>query len=556
MSKPRVLVIGLDGATWDLVRPWVAAGYLPNMARLVGAGSGGPLMSTIPPVSPTAWSSFMTGKNPGKHGVYDFTVRDFRGYGMRVAQRPSEPTLWGLLSAQGRCVCVVNVPQTYPPEQVNGYMISGLGTPSGRVFTHPAELSQVLRRENYRITVDAAVGRDGTVPYLRDVHQVAEQVTKTGLHLMDQLDWDLAMIVLRLTDEIPHYFWHWMDASHPAHRPGDALHREAVQRCYQKADELIGKLITSVGTRETTVLLMSDHGFGPLHKDVYLNEWLRQQGFLKLRSHLSSQGLITKLLQRLGLTRTQVGHTLGRWGLNRLRGALRDGLGPWAELFPEDSQPRVADLVDWDNTQAYSVGYIGQIYANLIGRDPNGIVRYGPEYDALLAGLTSRLFEMVDPEDGTQVVDQVLRKEEVYEGRFLPDAPDLLVLMRGLAYITRQGYDFSDEGQVCATPSTCETGGHRQEGILIAGGTHIAKNRWIERARIEDLAPTILHLLGCEVPSDMDGQVIADLFEPEFVTAHPVKYTEVQWKQDAPDDLTPEDEEKLMEHLRNLGYLG
>jgi predicted AlkP superfamily phosphohydrolase/phosphomutase len=556
MSKPRILVIGLDGATWDLIHPWAKAGYLPNMARLISAGSGGPLMSTMPPVSPAAWSSFMTGKNPGKHGVYDFTVRDFQGYGMRVAQRPSEPSLWGLLSAQGRRVCVVNVPQTYPPEQVNGYMVSGLGTPSDRMFTHPAELSQVLRSENYRITTDAVVGRDGTVRYLEDVYQIAEQVTLTSLYLMDQLDWDFAMVVLRLTDEIPHYFWHWMDASHPAHRPGDTLHREAVQRCYQKADELLGKLIASVGNEETTVLLMSDHGLGPLHKDVYLNEWLRQQSFLKLRSHLSPQSLITTLLQRLGLTRTQVGRTLGRWGLNRLRGALRDGLGSWGERFPQDSQPRIADLVDWDNTLAYSVGYIGQIYANLIGRDPNGIVSPGSERDTLLASLTSQLFEMVDPEDGERIVDRVLRKEEVYEGQFLPDAPDLLVLMRGLAYITRQGYNFSRDGQVCAVPPTHETGGHRQQGILMACGTQIAEKRWIDQARIEDIAPTILHLLGCEVPSDMDGQVLTSLLQPEFVTTHPVRYTEVQWKQDAPQDLTPEEEESLTEHLRNLGYLG
>jgi predicted AlkP superfamily phosphohydrolase/phosphomutase len=556
MSKPRVLVIGLDGATWDLIHPWAQAGHLPHLARLLEEGSGGTLMSTIPPISPAAWSSFMTGKNPGKHGVFDFTVRDFQGYGMRVALRPPEATLWGLLSAQGGCVCVVNVPQTYPVEAVNGYMVTGLGTPSGRMFTHPAELTPILRQENYRINTDAVFQRDGAAPFIEGVHQVAGQVTDTALRLMGPLDWDFSMVVLRLTDEIPHYFWHWMDPSHPAHQPADALHKEAVLRCYQKADELVGKLIAGVQDGQTTVFLMSDHGFGPLYKDVYLNEWLRQQGFLTLRSHPTTRALFTRLLQRLGLTRTQVGHTLARWGLNQLRGAIRDRLGTRAGIFPQDDRPRVGDVVDWEKTRAYSVGYIGQIYVNLAGRDPHGVVPSGQEYEDLRAELIERLLQMVDPEDGRPVVDRVFRKEEVYRGRFLSSAPDLLLLMRGLTYITRHSYEFAREAQVCTTPPTHETGGHRQEGILLASGNHIADNRWIEQARIEDLAPTILYLLGCEVPTDMDGKVLTDLLQPEFVTAHPVKYGEARWQQDVLEGLTPEEEQSLMEHLRNLGYVG
>jgi predicted AlkP superfamily phosphohydrolase/phosphomutase len=262
MSKPRVLVIGLDGATWDLVKPWVQSGYLPQMARLTEEGSGGNLESTVPPVSPAAWSSFMTGKNPGKHGVFDFTVRDFRGYGMRLAQRTPEPSLWALLSNQGRSVCVVNVPQTYPPEPVQGYLVTGLGTPSERVFTHPAELSQRLRRQGYQINTEVDLQRDGAERFVEDVQQVAERVTETSLGLMERLDWDLSVVVLRLTDEVAHFFWHWMDTEHPAHQPADDLHRLAILRCYQKADELIGKLLEAVEDAETTVLIMSDHGFG------------------------------------------------------------------------------------------------------------------------------------------------------------------------------------------------------------------------------------------------------------------------------------------------------
>jgi predicted AlkP superfamily phosphohydrolase/phosphomutase len=365
MSKPRVLVIGLDGATLDLICPWVASGRLPHLARFMEKGSSGKLKSTMPPISPTAWSSFMTGKNPGKHGVFDFTVRDFQNYGTRVTLRPSEPTLWGALSAQGRRVCVVNVPQTYPPERVNGYMVTGLGTPSQCTFTYPTELTESLRKENYRFNLNASLRRDGAAAFIEDVYRVAGIVTDTALRLMSQLDWDFSMVVLRLTDEIPHYFWHWMDESHPAHRSADTFHSEAILRCYQKADELVGKLMAAVADEETTVLVMSDHGFGPLYKDVYLNEWLRQQGYLSLHRRPTPRALFTRFLQRLGLTRTQVGHALARWGLHWLRGRLRDGLGAWADLFPQDSNLHVNELVDWNRTRAYSVGYIGQIYVNL-----------------------------------------------------------------------------------------------------------------------------------------------------------------------------------------------
>lgn len=556
MAKPRVLVIGLDGATWDLARPWSEQGKLPHLASLLTEGTSGPLMSTIPPISPAAWSSFMTGKNPGKHGVFDFTVRDFAGYGMRLASRPQEPTLWGLLSAQGRRVCVVNVPQTYPPERVNGVMVSGLGSPSGRNFTHPPELTQTLLHENYRIVTDATVRRDGAERFVQEVVQVAEQVTDTALRLLAETDWDFGMVVLRLTDEIPHFFWHWMDESHPSHRPSDALHREAVLRCYQKADELVGRLLAGADGGDTTVFVMSDHGFGPLHKDVYLNEWLRAEGYLHLHSRLTARALLTRLLQRLGLTRTQVGHTLSRWGLHRLRGALRDGLGALGEAFPNDSQPRAAEMVDWRKTRAYSVGYIGQIYLNLAGRDPLGIVSPGHEAQQLRAELTARLLQMTDPEDGRPIVDRVLPKEEVYEGPHLAQAPDLLLLMRGLAYITRQSYETSERGRLCGVPPTGETGGHRRHGLLLASGSQIAAGQWIEDARIEDLAPTILHLLGCRVPPDMDGRILTGLLDPAWTASHPVSYGDAQWQPETASALTPEEEEGLMEHLRNLGYLG
>ena len=202
------------------------------------------------------------------------------------------------------------------------------------------------------------------------------------------------------------------------------------------------------------------------------------------------------------------------------------------------------------------MGYIGQIYLNLAGRDPSGTVSPGREYTRVREQLAARLLEMVDPSDGQKVVDQAFRREDLYEGPYLSSAPDLITLMRGLSYITRQSYELSEEGRVFSPPHTRETGGHRLEGMLLASGNHIAGSEWVQSARIEDLAPTILHLLGCQVPPDMDGQVLTNLLDPDWVAAHPVSYADPDLESEATDALTPEEEENLMEHLRNLGYVG
>jgi len=302
--------------------------------------------------------------------------------------------------------------------------------------------------------------------------------------------------------------------------------------------------------------VVSDHGFGPLQKDVYLNAWLEQEGFLRLRRHPTAQVLVTRILQKLGLTRTHVGQFLARRQLHWLRGTLRDGLGRWGMAFPNDRQLRVSDLVDWERTRAYSVGYIGQIFVNLAGRDPQGTVSPGAEYEQTLSELTEALMRMADPADGLPVVDHVFRKAELYNGPHLPDAPDLLVQMRGLAYITRQAYEFGHTGQVFARPPTQETGGHRREGILLASGANVVPGRRLNAARIEDLAPTILYLLGCGVPTDMDGQVLTELVNPELVSARPVEYCGEAHERSEAESLTPEEEKRLLEHLRHLGYIG
>jgi predicted AlkP superfamily phosphohydrolase/phosphomutase len=553
-SHSRCLVIGLDGASPDLIRKFVGNGYLPNIARLMENGIFGILESTFPPMSPSAWTSFMTGKNPGKHGVFDFTQRLTGTYRTYITDRTKESTLWGLLSAYGKKVAIFNVPQTYPVESVNGVMVTGLGTPRGRPFTYPPELGKELLRQGYEVDADVHFRSGDEAGFLKTSIDTARRNMGLILKQLVSIEWDLAMVVLRLTDEVPHFFWKYMDPTHPAYedRPEFA---NAILDCYREADTAVGELLKiSYGA---TVIVMSDHGFGPLYKDVYLNEWLRRTGFLTVRSKLRFDAIARRVMQRLGLTRGQIGSLLSKLGLSGLRGMLRSRLGLSATLIPNDARLHLSDVVDWHTTQAYSMGYIGQVYVNLVGREPAGIVQAGEDYERLLNELTTSLLSMPDPIDGLPVVDRVLRRADLYQGSHVNEAADLYLVMREFSYITRESYEWSSSGQYVVSPPTLECADHRPEGVLIVSGPFAAAHSIeLSGAKIIDLTPTILHLMGLPVQTDMDGRVLSEWLDIQKMDRS-ITYDKrliVDERTDA-DEMSSEDEKDILDRLKRLGYV-
>lgn len=552
-NSPRLLVIGLDGGTLDLVRPWAEAGKLPNLKRLMDAGITAVLDSTIPPMSPSAWTSFMTGKNPGKHGIFDFTQRDYRNYRTLITSRTHEATLWGLLSHYQRRVCVMNVPQTYPPEKINGIMVTGLGTPAHHNFTYPPEEAQRLLEQQYQVNAPVGYAPGAEDAFLDSAFDTSERQLAVALEYLHQEPWDFFMFVLRHTDEVPHFFWRYMDATHPAYVKGSERWEQAILEAYQRSDAAIGRLIEAAG--DASVVVMSDHGFGPLHRDVYLNRWLEQEGYLVRRQNTSVVGRAGSLMRRIGFTRSAVGPWLSRIGLGRMRAWLRQTLGSRANLIPNDARPHVSDVVDWSRTRAYSMGYIGQIYLNLKGRDPEGIVEPGAEYAAVCAELATRLREWRHPDDGQPVVDRVIMKHEILHGAHVADAPDLFLVMRGLTYITRESYEWGSDDGLFTVPPTGENAAHRIEGMVVAAGPAFGHGT-PDAVSIVDLAPTILHILGHPVPDDMDGRVLLDFLagdrsqQASVATSEPVAGLDTEHS-----GLDADEEALVAERLRTLGYI-
>ena len=561
VSNHRVMVIGLDGATLNLIEPWVQAGYLPTLAKLMNQGAYSRLMSVQPVVSAAAWPTFMTGMNPGIHGVYDFVYRDPESYQLRPVTRLNidSPSLWHTLSQQGKRVCVLNVPITYPPEKVNGIMVSGLGTPDFTTFTSPPEIGDELLQNGYQINRKVYEHRGNEENFLEDTYRITDSVTDASLSLLAKEPWDFFMVVYRDTDELSHGFWHHMDATHPEHDPLLAeKYGDAILDYYRYLDRQCNDLIEAAGS-DVTIFIVSDHGFGPFYKDVFLNEWLRQKGYLVNRELSASRAISTKL----GLTRSNISKVLRATGLGYVERLIKNLLGNRIEILPRTAWTDFSDGIDWSKTKAYSFGYQGQIYLNQVGREPDGVVEAGKEAETLIEELIYELQQLIDPEDGQLVVDQVTRGSQLYSGAHAQQGPDLVITMRDYAYMTRLGHELDNNpGEIFSPSRWHESGGHQIDGVLIAAGPGIeVGNGTMPDTWLGDIAPTILRLLQCttEPYKPMDGRVLQEWLVGS--TSDPVELNQGEDTRiptaGLPTDssLSSDEEAELMERLRALGYL-
>lgn len=558
----RTLVIGLDGASLDLIERWTAAGQLPHLAQLMQRGVYGELRSVMPVLSSAAWVSFMTGMNPGKHGVYDFVQRDLttlRRHTTRAGAHIPVPTLWKRLSQAGRRVAVCNVPMTYPVEPVNGVLISGLGTPDYRPFTHPAELEDDLRKQGYRVNKRIHYTPDHAQAFLDEVYAITDLQAETALAIFRREPWDFFMHVIRDPDEMAHFFWAASDPTHPAHTPDLAARfGNALRDYYIHVDAWVGRFVAAAGP-DVDIIVVSDHGSGPLYKDVSLNEWLRQTGFLQLHAKPAAANSPKQVLAKLGISRQRISRILRSSGLGRVERWIKDILGDKIQILAESERQELAEIVDWSKTQAYSFGYHGQIYLNLAGREAHGIVS-PDQADRVYDEIRTALLALRDPADGQPVVSAVYRKEELFHGPYLEWAPDITVIMRDLAYITRQGYEFAaTPGGLFATPHTHESGSHREMGVIVAAGpSFVQQGRTATPVSLMDVAPTVLHLQGRAVPVAMDGVPLREWLTPEKRAQSPGADGGADGD-DGPAAPTPDwsdkDEATLMRQLRNLGYV-
>jgi predicted AlkP superfamily phosphohydrolase/phosphomutase len=524
MSK--VIIIGLDGATFDLIRPWVDEGKLPCLGKLMKNGVWGNLMSVIPSMSGPAWVSFMTGKNPGKHGILGFSTyadKDEEQSQLISSLLVKDETLWQVLSSHGKRVGVMNVPVTYPPRKVNGFLISGFMTPpSATVFTYPEELKQSI--PNYRIGIRQRwQGEDGRASIrklkdelvVREYHDIAERRTAAAVQLMSHWKPDFFMVVFKGTDEMQHFFWG---------------RENILLEYYRKIDENI-ECILAEGGKDSNVLIISDHGFGPATTRLFsTNSWLQQAGLLKRKRDLKSSLLRTASHIAWDLNRrTRFAKRLPPRRVAAVRKAVRQGLA-------------------WNRTRAYcrKPSGIVAVNINLRGREPRGIVEPGQEYEELREEIIAKLRLLTDPQTGEKVMAEVYRNNEIYWGPKLNNVPDIIGVPNPRYYVDASVFTRS----IFADRSSRQRGQHyaQVKGILITSGPDVKPCEKIEGARLIDIAPTVLHMMGLPVPQDMDGRVLKEIFREDSEPAQrDVKYQQL--------DVERERVESKITNLKRLGRI-
>jgi predicted AlkP superfamily phosphohydrolase/phosphomutase len=554
--SPKLLLIGLDGASFNVLDPLIESGRLPNLARLVETGTRAFLRTTFPPITAVAWSSFMTGKNPGKHGIFEFVRRE-RNSARELAVNASfreGRAIWDYLSDAGASVIVHNFPCTYPVHQLNGLMISDFMTPAGRRdITYPSTLLDELETKfgRYRLHLSqtyASGSAEGVLDELFDELEYKAAVTE---YMMTSYPWDAFFQYFWGTDRIQHELWHILDESHPRHNPAEAAqYRDRVHSYFTRVDQIIGRLVELAGS-ESMCWIVSDHGFGPAHKYCSFNIWLLQEGFLKLKSDAVTR--MKRVLFRMGVTPELAFKLVRSLPLGKLAPARGVSNKPGTSKLMSQIFLSFND-VDWSRTVAFSKGNYGQIYINLKGREPNGSVETS-DYETVCREIIARLKSMKDPLDGKPWIGEVFRREEVYEGPKVEDAPDISFLPRDMRYLPLGNADFNSNKFIVDAFGI--SGCHRMDGVMIGNGSSVKAGLDAGRANIWDVAPTLLYLLGRAVPSDMDGRILTEAINPEFLSANQVRYQQPTASSDSDEqEFTSEENADVIDRLRSLGYIG
>jgi predicted AlkP superfamily phosphohydrolase/phosphomutase len=555
----KVFVLGLDGATWDILDPLVRAGELPHLARLIERGASGTLHSVFPPLSPVAWTGVMTGKNSGKHGIFEFLEYAHHPLQARVnsSRAIKAELVWEVAGRHGKTTVAGGVPMSYPPRPAPGFYLGDFLSPAGApdFASDPAifaELEKAIGPYRPWSTVTHDGGREAEA--LAELSGFLDHHLQAVRFLMGRCDWDLFMFDLMATDRAQHELWHVWDPRHRAAQGRDlSALRAGFVGFWKTLDQGIGAIEAALPP-ETALLLMSDHGFGPIEWYVNFNVWLLERGDIALNRSLYVRQ--KRWFYERGATPEWFYNLMVRWGLadqrvSRFRGKQTSFTERLAESVFLSRRH-----IDWSRTRAYAQGNFGQIFLNLQGRQPHGCVApedARPLRDDLKAGLMA----IPHPETGDPLVERVYEAEELYSGPHAHLAPDLTVVLRDWRYRTIGLHDFTTNRLI--SPAFGPTGDHRMEGVLIAAGPPFRTGSAPENADLLDIAPTVLHLLGVPVPDDMDGRVLTEILDPAFVPAPAAVSNGADPTPGAGEPVTvaytEEEDEAIQQRLADLGYL-
>ncbi len=372
-GKRKLLALGIDGTPYGLIQRLADSGDMPSVASLRKQGTLMQMRSTMPPISSVAWTSFLTGVNPGKHAIYGFVERRPESYDIYFpnSHHVKSPTVWEILEQHGKRSIVINVPNTYPARQMQGVLIAGFVAIDLKRSVYPPSILPKLQEMDYRIDVDYRQAAEQKDAFFTDLFHTLERRREAILHFLQREEWDLFVGVFTESDRLHHYFWdEWENVCGQYH--------ERFIRFYRRLDEIIGEILAAAG-EDVRMIILSDHGFCSLEAEVNVNAWLKERGYLRFR------------------------------------------------------KDRPESLADMDYSSKAFCLDPGRIYLNVRGQMPNGSVESGAESEDLRRQLIQGLVELTGPGlngESEKVIERIFRQEEIYGGPYGFMAPDLVLHSR------------------------------------------------------------------------------------------------------------------------------
>lgn len=556
----KTLFVGLDAACWQYVGPLLEAGRLPALRRLMDGGTWGTMQSTLPALTPTAWASIITGKNPGKHGVYDMLQHLPGTYDFRptsAAVRAGTP-FWERLNRQGIRVGVVNAPFTYPPDEIDGFVVCGFGAPeSAADMAAPAEALSWIQRNFSSYTsrgrlkdLRKSVSLDELLVGERE-HQ--RQQVQIATELARLYEVEVLVINLMLLDHVNHY----------------AQHYGQIEQAICDTDRDLAYLLANF--EPENVLLFSDHGSRRVAGDFLLRQWLVDAGYMALqRRPAAEQGaaLHTVLVQQSRLQgqppgwREKAGRRLRQGILQTLPEAMTGTL--WEQI--EKSLPFARQYVDFGeeldfgHTRLFHGStYSGNVYLNMGGREPLGVI--APEARATLqAELAEKLARLTGPDGEQPLFSGVYTSEELYHGPAAVYAPDLV--LDGYetpwnAKITSPGLVSGPVQRRYFLAEQGDAGWHSKDGIFVFAGPAFGRGAAGWEGQVMDLPATLLYHYDVPVPDDYDGRVLTEAYTADFRDRQPIRHQPGDQETVLPFESGYSNDEAadVLEHLRALGYV-
>ena len=459
----RLVIVGFDGLTSDILIPMIEEGSLPHFSRMLNTGSSGNLTSSIPQLAPTAWTTATTGVNPGKHGIFSYCKglvpvgeNEFLVSYYSSADRGVSP-LWVLLTDAGQRSIVINVPSTSPPDSINGMMVAGGPYTSTTDFTIPGELKEKFSAEFTLSGAEGSTGRERGQQYLDYLKTTFTTRKEAALELMDTEDWDVFFVVFTIPDRVQRYFWQYADKEHPLYTDdGASLFGETIADVYREIDRTIGEFDTRTGSMGANFLTFSASGHEPVYRTV--------NGSNLIKEHWPMEGRDIYI------------------------GQADKHRGIFSIWF---SQPPEVNKENWE------------------------------KYSALNNELVQTLGNLRDPETGETVTDSVYQRANIYSGPRSNRAPDIIAAEeRGYLFVNR---NYTQDGKIIELPEAGTFCSHPgTDGVLFARGPDIEAGVRLNNAGIMDIVPTVLYLKGVSVASYMDGRVLEEMISGEYTKKHPL----------------------------------